>query len=65
MRGLWNSVPQAKRGVHAETSAGLCEALTAMLRAGDLVIIKGSNGSKMNVVVEALRQRFPARKKEI
>ena len=65
MRHLWDAIPQSRRGLHAETSSGLVEALITALKAGDSVVIKGSFGSKMGLVVEALRQRFPASKKEI
>jgi UDP-N-acetylmuramoyl-tripeptide--D-alanyl-D-alanine ligase len=65
MRELWDTVPQARRGVHAETSAGLTHALVASLRPGDSVVVKGSFGSNMGLVVEALRQRFRALKKEM
>jgi UDP-N-acetylmuramoyl-tripeptide--D-alanyl-D-alanine ligase len=65
MRELWDAVPVARRGVHAETSAGLTLALVTSLRAGDSVVVKGSFGSNMGLVVEALRQRFRAPKKEM
>jgi len=62
MRQLYDDVPEAHRAVHADTSVGLVEALCTSLRAGDSVVIKGSLGSKMSLVVDALRQRFPAQK---
>jgi len=65
MRSLWETIPPARRGIYAATSAGLVDALGTSLKAGDTVVIKGSLGSKMGLVVEALRQRFPAQKKEI
>ena len=65
MRNLWDSISPSQRGKHADTSVELIEALTASLKAGDSVVIKGSYGSKMGLVVEALRQRFSAPKGEI
>ncbi len=64
MRGLWENISHARRGVHSDTAAGLVEALLTSLKAGDSVMIKGSLGSKMGSVVEALRERFPTPKGE-
>jgi UDP-N-acetylmuramoyl-tripeptide--D-alanyl-D-alanine ligase len=64
MRNLWDAVPVAKRGAYAATSAELNEHLLSQLRAGDAVMVKGSLGSKMGLVVEALRKQFTAVKKD-
>jgi len=64
MRGLWEAVPASQRGLHADTSVGLVSSLSSSLKAGDSVVIKGSFGSKMGLIVEALRQRFPSKKRE-
>jgi UDP-N-acetylmuramoyl-tripeptide--D-alanyl-D-alanine ligase len=58
MRHLYDAIPTGKRGTWAETSAGLEAALLAEVRGGDVVMIKGSNGSKMALLVSALKQRF-------
>jgi UDP-N-acetylmuramoyl-tripeptide--D-alanyl-D-alanine ligase len=65
MRNLWDAVPAAKQGAYAATSAELPGHLLPRLRAGDAVMIKGSLGSKMGLVVEALRKQFTAVKKDI
>lgn len=65
MRNLWDVVPEARQGAYAETSAELKDRLLSHLRAGDAVMIKGSLGSKMGLVVEALRKQFTAVKKDI
>ena len=65
MRQLWDVVPAHKRGAHAEASTQLVETLQADLAAGDSVVVKGSLGSRMGPVVDALRKKFPAVKKEI
>jgi UDP-N-acetylmuramoyl-tripeptide--D-alanyl-D-alanine ligase len=60
MGHLWERIPLSRRGAHAATSAELTPALLGDLRAGDVVMIKGSLGSKMGPVVEAIRARFAA-----
>jgi UDP-N-acetylmuramoyl-tripeptide--D-alanyl-D-alanine ligase len=57
MTALWDALPAARRGGHAATSAELAPQLTAALRPGDTVLVKGSFGSKMAVIIDALRTR--------
>ena len=40
-------------------SAGLEAQLVAAIRAGDAIMVKGSLGSKMKTIVNALEKRFP------
>ena len=54
MANLWVRTPAARRGAYAETSAGLRDALLSGLRAGDVVMIKGSLGSRMGPLAEAI-----------
>jgi UDP-N-acetylmuramoyl-tripeptide--D-alanyl-D-alanine ligase len=65
MQNLWNAVPAARQGAYAATSAELSLQLLPRLQAGDAVMIKGSLGSKMGLIVEALRKQFTAVKKDI
>ena len=58
MRNLWDRVPEAKRGAHAPTSQELLSSLMGNLHPGDAVMIKGSLGSRMGLLVEALKTRF-------
>jgi UDP-N-acetylmuramoyl-tripeptide--D-alanyl-D-alanine ligase len=46
--------------LHRTQSAELVEPLAKALRAGDVVMVKGSLGSRMGVVVEALKERLTA-----
>jgi UDP-N-acetylmuramoyl-tripeptide--D-alanyl-D-alanine ligase len=59
MANLWAKLPASRRGAHAETSAEIRDALLADLRAGDAVMIKGSLGSRMGPIAEAILARFP------
>ncbi|WP_425064611.1 UDP-N-acetylmuramoyl-tripeptide--D-alanyl-D-alanine ligase [Reyranella sp.] len=54
MEALWRLVPPAQRGVHRPDSAALAGDVAAALRAGDVVAVKGSLGSKMKTVVDAI-----------
>lgn len=57
MKGLWEALPAATRGAYAESSASLLPKALAALRAGDTVLVKGSNGARMSVIVEALKDK--------
>jgi UDP-N-acetylmuramoyl-tripeptide--D-alanyl-D-alanine ligase len=55
MKALWDVLPKDRRGAYAENSAALAPKLTAALKHGDTVLVKGSLGSRMAVIVEALK----------
>jgi UDP-N-acetylmuramoyl-tripeptide--D-alanyl-D-alanine ligase len=57
MRHLWESLPTKRRAVYAPTSRELVAGLMSALKSGDTVLVKGSNGSRMAVIVDALRAR--------
>jgi UDP-N-acetylmuramoyl-tripeptide--D-alanyl-D-alanine ligase len=59
MRNLWEALPSGRRGGYADTSAALESQVTGAIRAGDTLMIKGSLGSKMKLIVTALERRFP------
>jgi UDP-N-acetylmuramoyl-tripeptide--D-alanyl-D-alanine ligase len=61
MRNLWDALSAGKRGGYADSSAGLESQVVAAVRAGDAIMIKGSLGSKMKVIVNALEKRFPGK----
>jgi UDP-N-acetylmuramoyl-tripeptide--D-alanyl-D-alanine ligase len=54
MKYLFDAVTPAKRGTHAADSTALAPYVAAAVRAGDAVLVKGSLGSRMRVVVDAL-----------
>jgi UDP-N-acetylmuramoyl-tripeptide--D-alanyl-D-alanine ligase len=60
MRHLWEALPAGRRGGYAASSEELKEALIRDLKAGDVVMVKGSLGSRMGLVVEAIKEKFPA-----
>jgi UDP-N-acetylmuramoyl-tripeptide--D-alanyl-D-alanine ligase len=60
MQALHSDVCPSVRAVWAARSDGLVEALLAQVRGGDVVMVKGSLGSRMSVIVEALKSRFQA-----
>lgn len=56
MRSLWQALPAGRRGGYAEDSAALEAQVLSAIRAGDVVMVKGSLGSRMAPVVKALRR---------
>jgi len=61
MKHMFDALPASLRGAWAETAAEMQPALIDSIAAGDVVMIKGSNGSRMGPVVAALKQRFAPR----
>jgi UDP-N-acetylmuramoyl-tripeptide--D-alanyl-D-alanine ligase len=59
MRNLWEALSAGKRGGYADSSASLEAQVVSAIRAGDAIMIKGSLGSKMKTIVNALEKRFP------
>jgi UDP-N-acetylmuramoyl-tripeptide--D-alanyl-D-alanine ligase len=60
MRSLHEALPQAMRGAYAGESSGLESAILSGVRAGDAVMVKGSNGSRMAPIVASLKARYTA-----
>lgn len=56
MKALWQALPRAQRGDWAETAAELAPRARSLVDAGDIVLVKGSKGSKVSQVVDALRK---------
>jgi UDP-N-acetylmuramoyl-tripeptide--D-alanyl-D-alanine ligase len=60
MESLWQAIPERNRGAYAEKSSELAPELMRHLRAGDVVLVKGSFGSRMAVIIDALKSREAA-----
>ena len=61
MRNLWDALSTGRRGGYAGSAADLEAQAVAAIRAGDAIMIKGSLGSKMKTIVNALEKRFPGK----
>ena len=56
MRALHDALPEARRGIHAETAAELALRVGELVATGDIVLVKGSKSSRVSTVVDALRR---------
>ena len=54
MKSLWDALPPTRRGGYAETAVALAPQLAQAVEAGDVVMVKGSNGSKAGQIAQAL-----------
>jgi len=54
MRALHDALPARRRGGHAATAAEMGETVARRLKAGDVVMVKGSYGSRMREVIARL-----------
>ncbi|MFT3987104.1 UDP-N-acetylmuramoylalanyl-D-glutamyl-2,6-diaminopimelate--D-alanyl-D-alanine ligase [Aestuariivirga sp.] len=65
MANLWAKIPAAKRGNHAPTIAELRDEIVNAMRPNDVVMVKGSLGSKMGPLTDALRRAYPPVSKDV
>ena len=61
MRNVWDALSSGKRGGYAGSADALESQVLGAIRAGDVIMVKGSLGSKMKTVVAALEKRFPGK----
>ena len=57
MRALWDALPGPVRGGYADNSMALAPQLLSCLKDGDTVLVKGSNGARMSLIIDALKKR--------
>jgi UDP-N-acetylmuramoyl-tripeptide--D-alanyl-D-alanine ligase len=57
MQALWDVLPASRRGAYGANSAEIAPKLLAALQPGDVVLVKGSLGSKMAAIIDALKSR--------
>ena len=56
MRALYDELPEMQRGRWTETAEDLAAKAHTLVHAGDIVLVKGSKGSKVSLVVDAIRK---------
>jgi UDP-N-acetylmuramoyl-tripeptide--D-alanyl-D-alanine ligase len=56
MRALHAVLPRGQRGEWVETAPELAARTRSLIDAGDILLVKGSKGSKVSLVVDALRK---------
>ena len=54
MQALWDALPPTRRGGYAISAADLAPQVAQAVEPGDVVMVKGSNGSRAGVVAQAL-----------
>jgi UDP-N-acetylmuramoyl-tripeptide--D-alanyl-D-alanine ligase len=57
MKALWDALPSTRRGAYAENSLLLLPLVLTALKPGDTVLVKGSNGARMSVIIDALKAK--------
>jgi UDP-N-acetylmuramoyl-tripeptide--D-alanyl-D-alanine ligase len=58
MKALWAKLPKSRRGAIADTAEGLEAPLAETLAPGDIIMVKGSNASRMGPLVKKLEARY-------
>lgn len=57
MKSLWDALPVSRRGAYAATSAENALLVAGALQDGDVILVKGSLGSRMAAIIDALKAR--------
>ena len=58
MGSLYRALPASRQGAYAKTAEELAPRLVGAVGPGDVIMVKGSLGSRMAPLVEALKRRF-------
>jgi UDP-N-acetylmuramoyl-tripeptide--D-alanyl-D-alanine ligase len=56
MRGMWEALPEARRGRACDTAEEMAARVRHELDAGDVVLVKGSLSTGLAAVVRAIRK---------
>lgn len=56
MKALWEALPDDKRGRWVENADALIPEVSRLVEAGDIVLVKGSKGSYVSRIVDAIRK---------
>ncbi len=56
MQGLWQVSDGHRQGLWFESAEEMAAQIGALIGAGDVVLVKGSKGSKVSLVVDAIRK---------
>ncbi len=56
MKGLWDVLPVEQRGQWFKTAEEMASQVATMVDAGDILLVKGSKGSKVSLTVDAIRK---------
>jgi UDP-N-acetylmuramoyl-tripeptide--D-alanyl-D-alanine ligase len=56
MHALYSALPEEKRGRWVSNAEELARQAHTLVDAGDVVLVKGSKGSRVSLVVEALKK---------
>jgi UDP-N-acetylmuramoyl-tripeptide--D-alanyl-D-alanine ligase len=60
MRALFDVLPASQRGAWGDTSSDIAPQIVREIRAGDVALVKGSLGSRMSVILDALKNHAGA-----
>jgi UDP-N-acetylmuramoyl-tripeptide--D-alanyl-D-alanine ligase len=58
MKHLFDNLPPEKQGAWRSDAADLEAVVSDAIQEGDLIVVKGSNASKMSLIVKALKSRY-------
>lgn len=58
MAAMFDALPPERQAGYAKAAQGLSDSVIGALRPGDTVMVKGSLGSRMGPIVDALKTRF-------
>lgn len=59
MKALWQVLPHDRRAHYCEVAKDLTDVLVNDVRAGDVIMVKGSLGTRMGPLVDALKNEYP------